>query len=703
MIVTLYYYAYLYKTIFNIYFILMIILLYGSTGWIGSHIKNYLNTHFKNIIVHLGIARCDDFDQLSKEITRIGPDRIICSIGRAYGKNVYNTSYIEDKLNINIRDNIIGPINISNICIKSNIHCTFVGTGCVYRQENKLFNELDKPTLISSNHAIIKSTTEQLIQNNYTNCLHIKLSYPISGDFHPKCLVSKIISYEKIVNSNISISYLPDIIPILLDMTINHITGIFHLTNTGSINLLDTKLQYKIYNDKTLDIKEYSIEEHNTIIGERSNVVIDNKKISTLYPTIMNTNDVVTLTLDNMKNKCQAIIKCICCQNESLNCILDLKYQPLANDFHFKNVTSHNYPLKLMNCTKCNHCQLSHAVNPEILFKNYKYVSGTSKTGHKFFKDNAELIQHFNNNKKGKILDIACNDGTQLDYFKELGWETYGVDPAENLCPIAKEKGHFVICRFWDDKCVEELPIMDVITAQNVFAHTATASDSFLLNCKKIMDENSSLYIQTSQRDMIINGEFDTIYHEHISFFNTKSMKILVERCGLELNRVLENEIHGRSYIFEIKLKKTNEYNVDEIMRFEEKLGLYTPFIYEKFKLNSDKCVKTLSLTIDKYRKTHKCIGFGAAAKGQTVLCYGNIDLDYIIDENTLKTNTFSPKLDIPIVDIDYFINDNSSEKFLIVILAWNFAKEIIGKINKVKGLKNIIIIEKYFPEIVFF
>ena len=680
----------------------MKILLYGSTGWIGSHIKNYIEMNMKEHIIYLGVARCDDIIQVSNEINSIKPDRIICSIGRAYGKNIYNTSYIEDKLYINIRDNLVGPINITNICSKYNIHCTFVGTGCVYKQEQeqKLFTELDNPTLLTSNHAIIKSVTEQLIQNNYTNCLHIKFSYPISGDFHPKCLISKIISYEKVLNTDVSVSYISDMIPLLVDMSIKNIFGIYHLTNKGSINLLDTKLHYKIYNDSTLNVKEYILEEHNNIIGERSNVIIDNQKIMKLYPSIKSTNETLEIIFDKMKNTCIPIIKCICCENENLICILDLKYQPLANDFHYKNITSHNYPLKLMNCTKCNHCQLSHAVNPEILFKNYKYVSGTSQTGHKFFKDNAELIQKFNNNKKGKVLDIACNDGTQLDYFKELGWETYGVDPAENLYNIATEKGHTIICRFWDDKCVEQLPIMDVITAQNVFAHTATASDSFLINCKKIMNENSSLYIQTSQRDMIINGEFDTIYHEHISFFNTKSMKILVERCGLELNRVLENEIHGRSYIFEIKLQKNDEYNVDEIINIEEKLGLYSPFIYEKFKLNANRCVNTLTSTIDSYRKTHKCIGFGAAAKGQTVLCYGNIDLDYIIDENPFKIDTFSPKLDIPIVDLDFFKNDNSTDIFLIIILAWNFSKEIIEKINNVKGNKNVLIIEKYFPDI---
>ena len=679
----------------------MIFLLYGSTGWIGTQIKEYITSNLMDTSVYVGIARCDDKEQLMQEISTINPDRIIASIGRAYGKNMYNTAYIEDSLPINIKDNLIAPLTLANVCNALNIHCTFVGSGCVYKSTQNLCSENDEPSLISSNHAIIKSAAEKLIQDNNSNCLHVKFRYPITGDFHPKCLISKLISYDKIVNTDTSISYLPDVIPILVDMSIKQMTGTFHLTNTGAINLLNTKLDYKIHNDTTLKIKEFSQEEHNTCIGERSNIVIDNTKISSLYPNIKRAKDILEETFSKMKNICSPITKCICCQHDTLNCILDLNYQPLANDFHDINYNCNNYPLKLMNCSTCRHCQLSHAVNPEILFKNYKYVSGTSATGHKFFKDNALIIQDFNNGKIGKILDIACNDGTQLDYFKDLGWETYGVDPAENLSPIAREKGHTIICRFWDDECTQQLPIMDVITAQNVFAHTATASDSFLINCKKIMNENSTLYIQTSQRDMIINGEFDTTYHEHISFFNTKSMKILVERCGLELNRVLEHEIHGRSYIFEIKLARNEYSNIEKIMKMEQHSGLYSQFIYEKFNLDANRSVSNLSLTIDKYRKTYKCIGFGAAAKGQTVVCYGNIDLDYIIDENPLKIGTFSPKLDIPIVDLQHFIDDNSSDKFLIVVLAWNFSKEIIEKVNKVKGNKNVVFIEKYFPKIV--
>lgn len=149
-----------------------------------------------------------------------------------------------------------------------------------------------------------------------------------------------------------------------------------------------------------------------------------------------------------------------------------------------------------------------------------------------------------------------------MDYFKNLNWNTYGVDPAENLIPITKSKGHNVICDFWNDAAALKLPKMDVIIAQNVFAHTEYI-DNFLKSCKLIMHDNTSLFIQTSQKNMIINNEFDTIYHEHISFFNTKSMNILVSRNGLVLNRVLENQIHGISYIFEIKVQKDLKiYNI---------------------------------------------------------------------------------------------------------------------------------------------
>lgn len=390
---------------------------------------------------------------------------------------------------------------------------------------------------------------------------------------------------------------------------------------------------------------------------------------------------------------------CLCCLNK-VGLVLDLKNQPLANDFHEINKKSDLYPLRLMYCLDCFHCQLSHVVNPEILFKNYKYISGTNQTIMKFFKENVDFISSYKNKPDLKVLDIACNDGSQLDFFKSAGWSTYGVDPAVNLHPISKGKGHIVECDFWNEKTAKNMPIMDVILAQNVFAHTANVDD-FLQACKLVMDENTSLFIQTSQKNMILNNEFDTIYHEHISFFNTKSMNTLVSRNGLLLNRVLENEIHGVSYIFEIKkTKDLNIYNIEHMINEEREKNLFSSDLYKNFSVSSTNSLKNLKNIIDEYKNnSFKCIGYGASAKGQVTLCAGEIKLDYIIDENHLKIGLFSPMLDIPIVNLKEFENDNYN-KFFIVILAWNFSKEIIEKIQKINKNASIVIVKKYFPDL---
>lgn len=396
-------------------------------------------------------------------------------------------------------------------------------------------------------------------------------------------------------------------------------------------------------------------------------------------------------------NNCQELIYCLCCKQKT-EFSLDLGKQPLANEFHTKGEVNMLFPLQLNYCKSCFHCQLTHSVSPDLLFKNYKYVSGTSNTAKEFYKWNAGTIDSYFD-KPGRVLDIGCNDGSQLNPFRDLGWDTYGVDPAENLYPLSKNQGHNVICDFWKYDVAEKLPIMNAINAQNVFAHTPYIDD-FLQACKKVMDDNTSLFILTSQKDMITNGEFDTIYHEHVSFFNIKSMNVLTKRNGLVLNRVSEHSIHGKSYIFEIKLIRDNRiYNLDKDLEREEKLGLYNYQIYDKFRKNAENSIENLKTALAKY-KEYKIIGFGASAKGQTLICYGDIQLDYIIDENPLKIGTYSPKLNIPIVSLDHFKEDKC-KKILILILAWNFAEEIKRKVNLAKGEKEIVIIEKYFPNVI--
>lgn len=700
----------------------MRILIYGHRGFIGSHIYKTLlslategnraslsepNTILQENTILIGTARCDDYESVDTEILKLNPDRVISCIGRSAGKNIYSTSYIESNLDTNVRDNLYAQLVLLKCCLNHNIHFTNIGDGCVFYDENDttVFTENDEPNLNCSAHAIIKSYSEKIIKLmsqdalHTQHALHLRIRYPVSGDFNPKCLISKLLTYDKVINKYTSISILDDIVPVIINLMKQKAVGIYNLVNPGKVNLLDLKLQYKSLIDHTLYVDECTAEEHNSIIGKRSHVILDPSKVVSIssVPELCSS---IEHTFNRMLTYCQPIVQCLCCKSDN-RMLLDLKYQPLANDFHEKHEISKIYPLKLMYCPNCFHCQLSHAVNPDILFREYKYVSGTSQTGLNFFKENAKFITNRVANATNNVLDIACNDGSQLNYFKALGWNTYGVDPATNLCPIAEKSGHKIICDFWNDTVAHKLPKMDVITAQNVFAHTRFV-DEFLQNCKLVMHNNSSLFIQTSQRNMIINGEFDTTYHEHISFFNTKSMYTLTKRNGMQLKHIYENPIHGTSYIFEIGLSDSiSDTSIDENISKEQSLGLYSCITYDKFNLNSKRAVKALKIEIEKYRVIdYKCVGFGAAAKGQTVICYGDIDLDYIIDENPLKIGRYSPKLNIPIVNLEHFRSDNTT-KFLIVILAWNFAEEIKRKIKLLEKKGEIVVIEKYFPEVV--
>ncbi len=197
---------------------------------------------------------------------------------------------------------------------------------------------------------------------------------------------------------------------------------------------------------------------------------------------------------------------CLCCENTDIRTILDLGNQPLANTYH-NGESLEVFPLKLNLCQNCWHLQLSHAVDPDLMFKNYLYVSGTSNTLRDYFDKFVDITLEYNRNAKN-VLDIACNDGSQLDSYKKKNLKTYGIDPAENLYTISKEKGHDIVVDYFTTDSVKKFQNtkFDIITAQNVFAHN-TYPLEFLKTCKDILSDDGNLFIQTSQANMVVNNE----------------------------------------------------------------------------------------------------------------------------------------------------------------------------------------------------
>jgi len=401
------------------------------------------------------------------------------------------------------------------------------------------------------------------------------------------------------------------------------------------------------------------------------------------------------MTIENAKE----LTECLCCGSKNLTMTLDLGTQPMANSFlDSEEQEELIFPLKLNLCRNCFHLQLSHAVDPDLLFRNYLYVSGTSQTLKDYFDWFANLAVDYYQGTPKTVLDIACNDGTQLDSFKKAGFTTYGIDPATNLHPLSSAN-HEVICDYFTDEYVEYFKSkhLDIINAQNVFAHNSYPLE-FLQQCKEIMHDDTVLFIQTSQADMVANNEFDTIYHEHLSFFCANSMNELAKRAGLHLVDITKTPIHGTSYLF-VFTKTLRDNRVDDILLAERNAGLQTPVTYIEYAKRAEQVVVNLKKTIADYRgKGYVVAGYGAAAKGMTLVNFGDIHLDFIIDDNPLKQGKFTPGTHDPVVSID-MLDECKDLNVAFVPLAWNFFTEIKTRIKAVRDREGDVFV-RYFPTI---
>jgi SAM-dependent methyltransferase len=395
------------------------------------------------------------------------------------------------------------------------------------------------------------------------------------------------------------------------------------------------------------------------------------------------------------QNSYTTLDKCVACGGSNLEQFLDLAEQPLANNYHDGTGGGESFKLGLNLCTDCWHTQLPVSVDPKAMFDHYLYVTGTSQTLRDYCDWFAQFVTDREQLTHGNILDIACNDGTQLDSFRKLGWKTFGVDPAKNLFDVALEKGHMVRNAYWPIS----YPQMDVITAQNVCAHTPNPLD-FLEGVKQALTVNGTAYIQTSQSQMYQRNEFDTTYHEHISFFSANSMNTLAKRAGLVLTDIEITPIHGDSYVFVLKHEGADvKSSVTETIRKEGTEGRHNSMFYKQFGINAESIVRKLKDLVTRCQaEGTPVVGYGAAAKGMTVLNANDIQLDWIVDDNELKQGLLTPGTNIPIKDKSSLDID---EHIVVIPLAWNFFNEIKANVEEVRQDKSTQYVQ-YFPNVMF-
>jgi dTDP-glucose 4,6-dehydratase len=284
----------------------MKVLVYGHAGWIGGQFVELVKKN--NINYVLGIARVDDTSSLLQELDTVLPSHVVSFIGRTHGKigeKVYPTiDYLENpgKLVENVRDNLFSPISLALACKERGIHCTYLGTGCIfnYTDEHK-FNEDDLPNFFGSSYSIVKGFTDRLMHQ--LCALNLRIRMPIVAEENPRNFITKILSYSKICSVPNSMSVLDELLPIVLKMMSASITGTVNLTNPGVISHNEILEMYQKHIDPEFTWKNFSIEEQRTVIMcDRSNNCLDTSVLEKFAPEVRNIKDAVEDTIQRYKN-----------------------------------------------------------------------------------------------------------------------------------------------------------------------------------------------------------------------------------------------------------------------------------------------------------------------------------------------------------------------------------------------------------------
>ncbi len=390
------------------------------------------------------------------------------------------------------------------------------------------------------------------------------------------------------------------------------------------------------------------------------------------------------MSIYSTKNTCRS------CGGSNCKDILDFGITPLSDNLLTKKQLSKGeakVPLNLMLCEDCTLVQIKEEVKPEVLFcDDYPYYSSVSKALMEHFRNSAlNVIDKKNLGKDSFVIEAASNDGYMLKNFVEKGIRVLGIDPADGPANVAIENGVNTINNFFSkdlaEKIAKEEGKADVFLANNVIAHVADLN-GFVAGIKAVLKDDGVAVIESPYLlDLLNHTEFDTIYHQHLCYYSVTALQNLFNRHGLYLNDIKHVTIHGGTIRLFVETTKNYSDVVIDYMNKESKLGIdqlsfYQPFIERVSKLKTE----LITLLNDLKSSGKKIIGYGAAAKGNTFMSYLGIDnshLDYIADLSQYKQGLFFSGNHLPIVSPDMLVKDQPD---YVLILAWNFANEIISQ-----------------------
>lgn len=406
-----------------------------------------------------------------------------------------------------------------------------------------------------------------------------------------------------------------------------------------------------------------------------------------------------------MKNKVQEITNCRLCGSSSLKTLLKFPDVPLGNNYQEnKNIAlgADEFPLQVNNCGSCNHFQLSHSINPVLLYAtNYTYLSGVNLSFRAHFMEYVKWIEQKSNITRGDlVLDIGSNDGSCLAEFQKRGFVVCGVDPAAIPAKLANQKGIFTYNRFFDfdtsDEILKEFGQPKLITSHNVLAHVDNLLQTFKIVYEMLSQDGFFCFEVGYFRDVLEKGLFDTIYHEHLDYHHAAPLILCLEKVGFSIERIERIEVQGGSIRMLCKkatIKKKNEHLKNFLIEEEKSLLSSRTEIESWMYLVQNKMIGFGS-QIKKYKSEgKKIVGYGAPTKTTLFLTMAGLSsnhIDFIVEDNALKCGRYLPKLEIPICEIPLL---TSVKPDIIIVFAWNFFDDILEKIKSLELQKPTVVI----------
>ena len=380
--------------------------------------------------------------------------------------------------------------------------------------------------------------------------------------------------------------------------------------------------------------------------------------------------------------------KCISCNSKKLYSIYNFGNLPLSNEFvkRAKNKKIKKYKLNILVCEQCYLVQNENVVKENLIFNNeYLYHSSYSKLWLDHSKKLSELLtKRFGIKKNSYVIEIASNDGYLLQNFKKRGIRHLGIEPSKSVNDVAKKNGINTLNAFFGKKILKSKKIEkkpDLIIGLNVLAHTPNLRD-FISTLDELMNNNSVAVFEIQYVLNIFKKlQFDTLYHEHYSYFSITSILGLLKKTNISIFDVQETNTHGGS--IRVFLKKRNSITANEktkvqkIINKEKKIGITSIKFYKKFRKDLQNLISSNKFFFKK--NNFKIIGYGAAAKA-TIFCnvmkLNNKDISFIVDKNKFKQNRQIPGTNIDIVSTDELMKHNPE---YLLIFPWNLKREIIN------------------------